>query len=526
MNVAERLVKILEDNDVCHIFGHPGEQILPFYNALKDSSIEHILMRHEQAAAHAADAYSRTSSKFGVCISTGGPGALNFTMALATAFKDNVPMLVITGDNPTDIRNKDYFQSIAISDIFKNITFKSFNPQNSSEAICSFKLAIEILNKEPKGPVHINLSKDILLNSDIPLDEVNYIPDYDYTNIPEAKELIKNSKKPLIIAGSGILYSNSLKSFEKFIRNNSIPIATTFHSKGIISEFDKLNLGLVGIRGLSISDYALDNADLIIAIGSKLSERTILDKESIKNKLIHINIDKNCLYGECQIHGDVKKCLNEFNQLQLEINNNWLNEIYANDVPVEIEGIHSEDIPLKPQSAIDTILSNFKESIIVNDAGSHTTWTTLLTKLDKSSRLVFSGSFAPMGYGLPGAIGAYIANPSKKIVLINGDGDFQMNIQELATVSQYNIPITICILNNNELGIIRQYQEELYNVKKYQVNLINPDFEAIAKSYEIESTKVSSKIELNNILRDISIKNKPFLIEINVASENAPLPNK
>ena len=522
MNVANSLVKILEENGVKHIFGHPGEQILPFYEALSKSSIEHILMRHEQGAAHAADAFSRSSDKLGVCISTGGPGALNLTMAVATAFKDNVPILVITGDNPTCTKNKDYFQSINISEIFKNITFKSFNPKNSKEALHDFNMAIEILNKSPKGPVHINLSKDILLGESPEYVKTVFNTDYNYENIEIAKNLIKKSKKPLIIAGAGIKYSKALDAFKKFVNDTNIPVCTTYQSKGIISEYEPLNLGLIGVRGSKLTEYALLNSDLIIALGSKLSERTIIDKSLIKNKLIHVNIDKDVLYGDYRIHGDVLRFLKEIQELNFKSTNKWLDDIHLNKDDLIIEGLDSNN--LNPQIAIKNILDVFKNSIIVNDAGTHTTWTTIMSKLDESSKLIFSGSFAPMGYGLPGAIGCSIANPDSNVILINGDGGFQMNIQELATIFEYNLPITICILNNSELGIIRQYEEEFYNMKKYQVDLENPDFIAISNAYGIDSSKVKSENQLKIALKEAFKSKKPYLIEIIVDSENIPFP--
>lgn len=522
MNVANSLVKILEENGVKHIFGHPGEQILPFYEALSKSNIEHILMRHEQGAAHAADAYSRSCSNFGVCISTAGPGALNFAMAVASAFKDNVPILVITGDNSTDIKDKDYFQSIDIHEIFKNITFRSFNPKNPKEALDDLNLAIELLNKCPKGPVHINLSKDILLEDVLEYEKPNFNIDYNYDNIEIAKKLILNSKKPLIIAGAGIIYSKASDKFKNFIYEKNIPIVTTYHAKGIISEYDDLNLGLTGVRGSKMSDYAVNNSDLIIALGAKLSERTVPDNSIIKNKLIHVNIDEEKLFGDCKIHGDVLKFLNEVESLDFKSSDKWLDDILLNKEDILIEGLDSNDV--NPQIAIKNIYDSYKNSIIVNDAGSHTIWAMIMSKLDDSSKLLFSGSFAPMGYGLPGAIGASFARPDLKIVVINGDGGFQMNIQELATIYQYNLSITICLLNNHQLGLIRQYEEDFYNMEKYQVDLENPDFTAISKAYNIESIKVKSEKQLKTALdKSINMK-KPYFIEILVSPENIPFP--
>lgn len=522
MNIADRLVKILEENGVKHIFGHPGEQILPFYKALQGSKIQHILMRHEQAAIHACDAYSRSSSNLGVCVSTAGPGAMNLTMGLATAFKDNVPILVITGDNSIDIRNEDHFQSIAISKIFKNITFKSFNPKSVKELLNDFYIAIQILNKNPKGPVHINLSKDLLTCSDISIKKPKYDPVFNYDNLNKALDLIKKSKKPLIIAGSGIKYSNSIREFRNLVYEKNIPIVNTYPAKGIISEFDEHNLGLLGIRGSKKSNYALKNSDMVIALGSKLSERTVQDLSFVEDKLIHVNIDEEKLKGKCKIHGNLAIFLKELNSLNLKFPNEWIDEINSVKDDFKIQGLDSHK--LNPQIAIKNILNCSNDSLIINDAGTHTTWTTIMSKISENSQLIFSGSFAPMGYGIPGAIGSSIGNPSKDIVLIVGDGGFQMNIQELATISNYKLPIKICLINNNELGIIRQYEEDIYNMEKYQVDLDNPDFIDISNSYGISSEKVNSIKNLKVALKNAFRVKKPYFIEIMVESENIPLP--
>ena len=239
MNTSQALIKVLEENNIKFIFGHPGEQILPFYKALKGSKIKHILCRNEQGASIAADAYGRSSGNFGVCLATAGPGALNLIMGVATAFKDSIPMLVITGDVPRSLKGNDTFQDFDLIAIFKNISIKSFNPHNGKTAILNLKEAIEILKKEPTGPVHLNLPKDILLDDDIG-DILNkqfvYTPSFDYSNLEIAINKLKSSKKPLIVAGAGIKWSNSIEDLKKLISKYSIPIASTYHLKGVLND--------------------------------------------------------------------------------------------------------------------------------------------------------------------------------------------------------------------------------------------------------------------------------------------------
>lgn len=509
MNVANSLVKILEEEQIDTVFGIPGEQIMPIYEALSNSNINHILTRHEQAAAHAADGYFRSSGKIGVCIATASPGALNFTMAVATAFKDNVPILILTGDNDLEFRGTDHFQSTPQVEIFKHITRASYNPLNGTEAMYVLRAAIYELKTIPKGPIHINLSKDVLLEDDFNDFDLCYLCEDDLSNITRAQELIDKSKRPLFILGAGAITQKD--AIERIVEKYKIPVTTTFHAKGIISESNDLNLGLSGIRSTPRAKYAFENADCIIALGIKASERTL---PSIPNNLVHVNINKDVLIGNYPIHGKVEDFLAEIRFKEVD----WLSEILEIDNGIEIEGV---DDDLKPQAAIKRILNKFSDNIIVSDAGSHTTWTTLLKKSSEPRQLLFSGAMAPMGYGLPAAIGAGIAT-GEKIITINGDGDVQMNIQELATLKENNLDVIVFILNNSEFGIIKQWQEDIYGMDPYQVSLNNPDFVKLASSYGIDAVRVDSLDDLELILeKELT---GPLVVEVVVESEKIPLP--
>lgn len=509
MNVANGIVKILEEEQIDTVFGIPGEQIMPIYEALSNSNINHILTRHEQAAAHAADGYFRSSGKIGVCIATASPGALNFTMAVATAFKDNVPILILTGDNDLEFRGTDHFQSTPQVEIFKHITRASYNPLNGTEAMYVLRAAIYELKTIPKGPIHINLSKDVLLEDDFNDFDLCYLCEDDLSNITRAQELIDKSKRPLFILGAGAITQKD--AIERIVEKYKIPVTTTFHAKGIISESNDLNLGLSGIRSTPRAKYAFENADCIIALGIKASERTL---PSIPNNLVHVNINKDVLIGNYPIHGKVEDFLAEIRFKEVD----WLSEILEIDNGIEIEGV---DDDLKPQAAIKRILNKFSDNIIVSDAGSHTTWTTLLKKSSKPRQLLFSGAMAPMGYGLPAAIGAGIAT-GEKIITINGDGDVQMNIQELATLKENNLDVIVFILNNSEFGIIKQWQEDIYGMDPYQVSLNNPDFVKLASSYGIDAVRVDSLDDLELILeKELT---GPLVVEVVVESEKIPLP--
>ncbi len=596
MNTAEALIRLLEQDGVKHIFGHPGEQILPFYKALKDSSIEHILTRHEQGAVHAADAYARSSGNYGMCISTAGPGAMNLVMGLATAFKDSVPLLVITGDNDYSRKDEDIFQNSPINDVFENITVASFHPSSAKSAIFNLMESLIMLHKCPKGPVHINLSKDVLMEevdlndisleklidssktpifADIPSDldcfnekisnldglyelvnifddQFNYfdgklvfIDDFSKnvmanvdSSINLAIEKLKSSRKPLIVVGNGIVWGKAIEKLNAFVSKTWVPIATTFHSKGVISEDDKLNLGIVGLRGTSIANYAYENSDCILVLGARLSERTIAacDFGDIKDKIIHVNIDDGCLKGNIQICMDASDFLGlllndleskEYKDKDFILYQNWINEIYSNYDPLIVEGIEESEencSPLRPPYAINKIVNAFKGSYFLSDAGTHTTWTTLLSSNDKFGKLLFSGGFGPMGYGLPGAIGVAVAHPDNQVVVICGDGDIQMVIQELATIREYDLNVNVFIIDNSQLGIIRQWEETVYDMEKYQIDLSNPDFVKLAEAYGIDSMKVESKEDLELAIDDAFDSNHAFLVDVCVCEENIPLP--
>lgn len=511
MNVADNIVKILEEEEIFDVFGIPGEQIMPLYKALSTSSINHFLTRHEQAAAHAADAYARSSGKIGVCISTASPGALNFTMAVATAYNDSVPMLILTGDNELKYRASNYFQTTPQKEILEQITQASYNPLNGTEAMYMLRASIYELKNFPKGPIHINLSKDVLLQEDFDDFDLCYLCEDDLSNLENAQKLIDKSERPMLILGAGA--ASQAENIRKTIEKYSIPVTTTFHGKGIVPDTHELNLGLCGIRATPRSRYAFENSDCIIGLGIKASERTLPE---IPENFIHVNINKDVLVGDYPIHAKVEDFLDEIRFKK----NNWLNEILEIENSEVIAGV---DDDLKPQAAIKRILERFSDKIVTADAGSHTTWTTLLMKSLKPGQFLFSGAMAPMGYGLPSAIGASIAT-GEQVISINGDGGIQMNLQEFATLKEYDLDVIVFILNNSEFGIIRQWEEDFYDMDEYQVRLSNPDFTKLASSYAIDVVRVDNLGDLELLLDNELVG--PLVVEVIVERENIPLPDE
>ncbi len=526
LRCADALVKILEINSVKFIFGHPGEQILPFYDAMRESKIKHILMRHEQGAAHASDGYARASASIGVCTATGGPGALNLVMGVATAYKDSVPMIIITGDVSTDMKGKNGFQDIDICAVFKPITLKSIDIKTPEEGILALHKAFKTLKYNKKGPIHLNFPKDVLEST---VDESlikykeneKYVTKIDFDEIKNVIKMLENCEKPLILAGAGSVWSHASKTLLKFAEEHKIPVTTTYPARGVIPEEHFLSLGMLGLRGTDAANFAGNNCDVLLALGCRFSERTVL---GIGNcKIIHVNLDEGILKGDVKIHGDVKEFLNMIMDINIIIKTNWLSRINEYSSKFQINTDYSE-VPVKPQRAIREILEASKDSVIVNDAGTHTTWVTLLISVKSPSTLLFSGGFGPMGYGIPGAIGAALANPGKNIVAIVGDGDFQMTSQELATVKELDLPIITCIINNRSLRIIKQWQDMYYG-NSYQVELENPDFIKLAEAYHITAVEVDSPGQISIAIEKALRLNIPYIIEVLVdREETIPLP--
>jgi len=350
------------------------------------------------------------------------------------------------------------------------------------------------------------------------VDNIKNIVEYDIKNVIK---LLENSEKPLILAGAGAVWSHASNTLMKFADDHGIPVATTYPARGVIPEKNSLALGMLGLRGTDAANYAGNNCDVLLALGCRFSERTVVGIGDCK--IIHVNLDEGVLEGDVKIRGDIKIFLDMIMDIKLRGTANWLSMVHEHSSKYQINTNYSE-VPIKPQSAIKEILEASEDSVIVNDAGTHTTWVTLLISVKTPSSLLFSGGFGPMGYGIPGAIGAALANPGKSVVAVVGDGDFQMTSQELATVKELDLPIITCIINNRSLRIIEQWQE-IYYGKSYQVELENPNFIKLADAYHIPAVKVDSPGQVSIAMKKALSLNKPYIIEILVdKKETIPLP--
>ncbi|MGN1322091.1 MAG: acetolactate synthase large subunit [Methanosphaera sp.] len=535
MKGSELLIKKLKENGTDTIFGYPGGVLLPFYDALCESDINHILVRHEQAAAHAADGYARASGKVGVCLATSGPGATNTITGVATAHMDSSPIVLLTGQVATNLIGKDVFQEVDTIGITMPISKHNYQPRSADKIPEVVDKAYYIASTGRPGPVVIDLPTNAL-KEEISLDNIKpniQTPGYKPTTkgnkkqIKKAIEIINDSKKPLILAGGGVILSNASEELIKFAKLTEIPIATTLMGKGVISEEDPLSLGMIGMHGIQSTNKALTECDCLIAIGCRFSDRSVsnMDKFATNATKIQIDIDPaeigKTIKIDVPIVGDAKITLNEFiKEVEFPDRTNWtkeLTKIRQNSV----ENISYDEVPLKPQQTIKELMEAVTpDTIITTDVGQNQMWMAHYYKTRKPRTFISSGGLGTMGFGLPAAIGAQVAKPEENVLAVVGDGGFQMVSQELATIKDYDLPIVTVILDNRYLGMVYQWQVLYYNNRISQTKLSpRPDFVQLAKSYGIEGTKVEKPGELRETIQNALKSREPTVIDVVIDSD-------
>ncbi|MBW9223153.1 acetolactate synthase large subunit [Methanothermococcus sp. SCGC AD-155-E23] len=558
MRGAEAFIKALEYEGVKVIFGYPGGALLPFYDALYDSDLIHILTRHEQGAAHAADGYARASGKVGVCVGTSGPGATNLVTGVATAYADSSPVIAITGQVPTRLIGNDAFQEIDALGIFMPIVKHNFQIRRSKDIPATVRAAFEIAKTGRPGPVHIDLPKDVQEEEfDIesnPIPAKVDLPGYKPTlkghpkQIKMAAKAIMAAERPVIIAGGGVNISNATEELLKLAELCGIPVCTTLMGKGSFPEDHPLSLGMVGMHGTKPANYAVSECDLLIAIGCRFSDRITGDISSFAPyaKIIHIDIDpaeigKN-IDVDIPIVGDAKLVLKDIIACLLKscgtdgkgLNNQnregwlrYLESLKRSNIPK----MDYEDIPIKPQRIVKELMNVIQELklkdrfIVTTDVGQNQMWMAHYFKVHLPRTFISSGGLGTMGFGLPAAIGAKIARPESKVVCVTGDGGFMMNIQELATIADYGIPVVICIFDNRTLGMVYQWQNLFYGGRQCNVTFgESPDFVKVAKGYGIEAQRVTDPKDIKEVLREALLSDEPYLIDFVIdPSEGLPM---
>lgn len=521
MQGAKILIESLIREGVEVIFGYPGGSVIPLFDCLYDAPIKFILTRHEQAAAHAADGYARSTGKVGVCVATSGPGATNLTTGIATAHMDSVPIIAITGQVKTSLIGNDAFQEADVTGITRSISKYNYLVKDVKDLAYTVKEAFYLARTGRPGPVVIDLPVDVQIqeadfNYPEKIEMRSYNPTY-FGHPGQIKRVLKyiyNSKKPVIIAGGGILISEASKELLKFAEKTNIPVTMTLMGLGGFPSTHELSLDMPGMHGTVYANMAITESDLLVSVGSRFDDRVTgkLDGFAPKAKIIHIDIDPTSISKNIKVDvpivGDAKNILGqlieEIDESKLICLSKWHKKIkdWKKKHPLTYKKKSSGKI--KPQHVIEEIYSQTKgKAIIVTEVGQNQMWAAQFYKYDYPRHFLSSGGLGTMGYGFPAAIGAKVANPKKEVIVIAGDGSIQMNIQELATLSTYNIKVKIIILNNGYLGMVRQWQELFYNRRYSGTPLKNPDFVKVAQGYGIKGIKVKKVSEVGKAVKEI-----------------------
>lgn len=533
------VVKFLEREGVECIFGVPGGAVIPLYDALYDSSLRHVLTRHEQAAVHAADGYARVSGKVGVCICTSGPGATNAVTGLANAHMDSVPLVVLTGQVKSTLIGTDAFQEADIYGSSLPLVKHSFLVREVSELAGVLEGAFRIASTGRPGAVLV----------DIPVDVQNgqtafkggkklAFPGYsfegceDLSAIDEAVRLLGDARRPVILAGGGVVIARASEALTELAERRNIPVTTTLMGKGAIPEDHPLSLGMLGMHGTPQANLAISEADVILAVGTRFSDRSTGNRETFAQeaKIIHVDVDRAEFGKNIPPHmtllGDAGKVLAELNwKLSKPAENSvWLQKIAA--WKEEHFPARPESRELDPRGIIETLRAKAPEgTVVTTEVGQNQMWSALFWKTDRSGKFVTSGGLGTMGFGLPSALGASFAVPEGPVFCIAGDGSLLMNVQELETCVRYNLPVKVIILNNGTLGMVKQWQELFYQ-ERYAETCQAPvcDFAAVARAFGAEGYRVSDLDELESVLDDVMKRPGPAVVECPIRPEELVFP--
>ena len=543
---AEAVIRCLINENVDILFGYPGGAIMPVYDEFYkfQDDINHILTRHEQGAVHAAQGYARVSGKVGVCVATSGPGATNLVTGIADAQIDSTPLVCITGQVASSLLGSDAFQETDIIGIATPVTKWSYQITKASEISEIFSKAFFIAKSGRPGPVLIDITKDAQFEI---LDSFNYektqkirsykpVPQYDNDSIIEASKLINNSKKPFVVFGQGVILGNAEEEFKNFIEKAGLPSAWTILGLSALPTNHHLNVGMVGMHGNYGPNVLTNECDLLIAIGMRFDDRVTgsLNTYAKQAKIIHFEIDpaevnKN-VKVDVAVLGDVKNTLKE---ILPHINKNnhskWrtkFDDFYKIEYSKVIHDEYEKPTDGITMAEVIKCINNNSDgkSILVTDVGQHQMVACRYTKFNTSKSNVTSGGLGTMGFALPAALGCKIGAPDREVIAVIGDGGFQMTIQELGTIFQTQAAVKIVILNNDFLGMVRQWQQLFFDKRYASTELVNPDFITISKGYRIESRRVEKRDELNQSVKDMLDYNGPYLLEVCVNKEENVFP--
>ncbi|MGT2949120.1 acetolactate synthase large subunit [Streptococcus devriesei] len=537
---SELLLDTLESLEITTIFGYPGGAVLPLYDAIyKNDTIRHILARHEQGAVHEAEGFAKSTGKLGVAVVTSGPGATNAITGIADAMSDSVPILVFTGQVATPGIGKDAFQEADIIGVTMPITKYNYQVRDAADIPRIVTEAVHIATTGRPGPVVIDLPKDVsekMVNFyyKTDLNVPGYQPTVEPNNLQVRKILsqLKKAKRPLILAGGGVNYSGASAELVAFAERYNIPVVSTLLSLGVMPIEHPLSLGMGGMHGSYASNMALTECDFLLNFGSRFADRLTGNPKTFAKKAVvaHVDIDPaeigKVVKTAIPVVGDAKQTLKQLLEADKVSTRHreWTDKVLQNKAKAPFSYKFDEDI-IKPQHAIETIGKLTKgEAIVITDVGQHQMWAAQFYPYKNERQIITSGGLGTMGFGIPAAVGAKLANPDKEVVLFVGDGGFQMTNQELAILNGYGVPIKVVLINNHSLGMVRQWQESFYDERRSESTFDDePNFQLLAESYGISHYKFSDPMTLEKDL-EVILENKPMLIEVNISNREHVYP--
>ncbi len=535
---AEIICECLLEQGVDTVFGYPGGAALNTYDALYKYSdkIKHILTAHEQGASHAADGYARATGKVGVCITTSGPGATNTVTGIATANIDSIPMVIITGNVNVDLLGRDSFQEVDIVDIVKPITKGSYLVKKIEDLAPMIRGAFELAQEGRKGPVLIDIPKDITAQT---TEYTKVTPTYKVPlevksaeSVAKAVEMINNAKFPMIYAGGGIISANASKPFIEFAEKVDAPVCCSLMGLGCIPASHKLNMGNIGMHGGYETGMATEKCDLIIACGTRFSDRVAGDpkKFGAQADIIHIDIDENEINKNVKVSnhiiGDMADVLEILNKhIKQQNHTQWLvqMEIWKNEKKAAKNSQDKYVIPSDILQALNEVKA--PQDIIATDVGQHQMWVAQFSHIEEPRTLLTSGGMGTMGYGMGAAIGAQCAFPQKRVFLVTGDGSFHMNLNELVTMKSYNLPVIVLVMNNQVLGMVRQWQKLFYDSRFSSTDPHrNTDFVKVAEAFGVKGMTIDKNKDIRPVLKEALNQNAPVVIDCKISPDANVLP--
>ncbi len=546
---SQAIIRCLQEEGIKTIFGFPGGAVIDLFDALMDSDITNVLVRHEQGAVHAADGLARVTGEVGVALLTSGPGATNGVTAIATAYMDSIPLVILTGQVPTPLIGNDAFQEVDIVGITRPCTKHNYLVKDAKDLVATLREAFHIARTGRPGPVLVDLPKDVVAKmvdfpEKKPIRMQNYQPTYEPHpgQIEKACKKILKAKNPVLYVGGGVILSNANEELTELARKLNIPVTMTLMGLGGFPGSDPLSMGMLGMHGSYTANMAVAHSDLLIAVGARFDDRVTgrLDAFAPHATIIHIDIDPTSISKNVKVDipivADCKHALtamnawfntsSDFNREQVAASHEpWLETIGEWTKKHPMCYLDEGDI-IKPQYVIEKLDElTHGDAIITTEVGQNQMWAAQFYKFNKPRQWATSGGLGTMGYGLPAAIGAKMAFPEKTVIDVAGDGSIQMNIQELATANQYKCPVKVAILNNNYLGMVRQWQELFYN-KRYAgtVMEVTPDFVMLAQAYGAVGLRATKKSEVEAVIKEALATDNTVIMDFVIAREECVFP--